>query len=153
MKVLQGNTPTEFQYKMNAFLSDIRPLKTDELGMLYRLPYFYQEDLALDSIFEGADQIDMDGPLLYGVTTHTILTPIREVLKSRRGGDYIQFWFSDTSGHRCVYDVKSDNKLLSIFRSLFRQPELRVTCYSKMERLKGSHIKTRYWRLTNLELQ
>ena len=152
MKVLQGQTPTEFQYKMNGLLSDIRPLQHDELGLLYRLPYFYQEDLALDKIFEGADQIETDGPRLYSVTSHTILTPIREVFKSRKNGDYIQFWFSDTSNQRCVYDVKSDNKLLSLFRSLFKQEKLAVTCYSKMEALRGSHIRTRYWRMTNLEL-
>jgi hypothetical protein len=153
MKVLQGQTPTEFQYKMNAFLSDIRPLKTDELGMLYRLPYFWQEDLALDQVFEGASQIELDGPGMYSVTNHTRLTPIREVLKSRKSGDFVQFWFRDTSDHRCVYEVKTDNKLISLFRSLFKKSELSVVCYSKMETLRGSHIRTRYWRLSNLELQ
>lgn len=153
MKVLMGQTPTEFQYKMNGFLADTRPLKIDELGLLYRIPYFYQEDLALDQIFEGATQIELDGPLLYSVTSHTILTPIREVLKSRKNGDYIQFWFADTSNQRCVYDVKADNKLLSVFRSLFKLPELKVSSHSKMEAMRGSHIKTRYWRMANLELQ
>ena len=79
MKVLQGHTPTDFQYKMNGFLADIRPLKIDELGLLYRLPYFYQEDLALDRVFEGATQVEVDGPAFYSVTTHATLTPIREV--------------------------------------------------------------------------
>lgn len=153
MKVLMGQTPTEFQYKMNGFLADIRPLKIDEQGLLYRIPYFYQEDLALDRVFEGAEQIEQDGPLLYSTTNHTTLTPILEVLKSRKSGDFCQFWFSDTSGHRCVFEVKSDNKLLSIFRSLFKQPKLPVSGYAKMEALRGSHIRTRYWRLTNLELQ
>lgn len=152
MKVLMGKTPTEFQYKMNAFLADIRPLKTDELGLLYRIPYFYQEDLALDQVFEGAQQIEQDGPVLYSITNHTTLTPIQEVLKSRRSGDFCQFWFSDTGGQRCVYEVKSDNKLLSVFRSLFRKPELAVTCQSQMQALRGSHIQTRFWRLMNLEL-
>ena len=32
MKVLQGQTPTEFQYKMNGLLHDIRPLQQDEIG-------------------------------------------------------------------------------------------------------------------------
>jgi hypothetical protein len=153
MKVLMGQQPTEFQYKMNGFLSDIRPLKLDELGLLYRIPYFYQEDLALDKIFEGANQVEIDSPGLYTVTSHTTLTPKCEVLRSRKGSDYIQFWFTNTSGERCVYDVKSDNKLLSVFRSLFKQPELTIKAYAKMEHLKGSHIKTRYWRLSNLELQ
>lgn len=153
MKVLQGQTPTEFQYKLNAFLSDIRPLKIDELGLLYRLPYFWQEDLALDQVFEGATQIDLGGPGHYSVTTHTRLTPVREVLKSRKSGDFVQFWFSDTDGHRAVYEVKSDNKLISVFRSLYRQPSLQIKAQAQMQALRGSHIKTRFWRLNNLELE
>ena len=152
MKLLQGNQPTEFQQKMIGFLADTRPLKIDELGLLYRLPYFYQEDLALDSVFEGATQIEIDGPAFYSVTTHTTLTPIREVLKSRRAGDYIQFWFSNPEGERSVYDVKADNKLISVFRSLYKQPKLQIKATAKMEALRGSHIKTRYWRLIDLEL-
>jgi hypothetical protein len=153
MKVLSGQTPTEFQYKLNAFLSDIRPLKIDELGLLYRLPYFWQEDLALDKVFEGATQIEVDGPGMYSVTTHARLTPVREVLKSRKSGDFVQFWFSDTDGHRAVYEVKSDNKLISVFRSLYRQPSLQIKAQAQMQTLRGSHIKTRFWRLTNLELE
>lgn len=152
MKVLMGQQPTEFQEKMNAFLADIRPLKIDELGILYRIPYFYQEDLALDTIFEGAQDLDEDKPPVFSMTAWTTLTPIREVLRSRKSGDYIQFWFHNPSGERCVYDVKADNKLLSVFRSVFKRSEIPVSCFSKMERLRGSHIRTKYWRLSNLEL-
>lgn len=152
MKALMGQQPTEFQSKMNGFLADTRPLKIDEQGLLYRIPYFYQEDLALDQIFEGASDLDEQSPPIFSMTTFTTLTPIREVLRSRKSGDYIQFWFHNTSGECCVYDVKSDNKLLSIFRSLFKQQELPISCLSKMERLRGSHIRTKYWRLSNLEL-
>jgi hypothetical protein len=156
MKVLQGHTPTEFQYKMNAFLSDIRPLKVDELGMLYRLPYFYQEDLALDQVFEGAQEIDLNGlgaTTWMTLTTHTQLIPIREVLKSRKSGDYVQFWFQTTDGHRAVYDVRADNKLITIFRSLFRRDSIQVKGSARVDVLRGSHIRTNFWRLTNLEIE
>lgn len=152
MKVLMGQQPTDFQSKMNGFLADTRPLRIDEQGLLYRIPYFYQEDLALDRIFEGAADLDEDKPPVFSMTAWTTLTPIREVLRSRKNGDYIQFWFHNPSGERCVYDVKSDNKLLSVFRSVFKRSEIPVSCYSRMERLRGSHIKTKYWRLSNLEL-
>ena len=39
MQILKGHQPTEFQQKMIGFLGDTRPLKVDELGILYRLPY------------------------------------------------------------------------------------------------------------------
>ena len=156
MKLLMGRPHTEFQLKMDQFLSDIRALKVDELGMLYRLPYFWQEDLALDQVFEGAQEIDLNGIGTVGwasITTHTQLFPVREVLKSRRSGDYVQFWFQDTDGHRCVYDVRADNKLITIFRSLFRRDNLQVKGMAKVDTLRGSHIRTNFWRLTDLEIE
>ena len=158
MKVLKGQTPTEFQYKMNGLLHDIRPLQQDELGMLYRLPYFWQEDLALDQVFEGATDIDVKPagphlPVWQVVTTHARLTPIREILKSRKSGDFVQFWFATHDGERCMYVVRADNSLISLFRSLFKQEFMQVKATAMLHRLPGSHIRTSYWKLSNLELE
>lgn len=158
MKVLQGQTPTEFQSKMNGLLSDIRPLQQDELGLLYRLPYFWQEDLALDQVFEGAVNINVDPPspglsAWRVVTTHARLTPIREVLKSRKSGDFVQFWFSTYDGERCMYAVRADNSMISLFRSLFKQESMQVKATAMLHRMPGSHIRTNYWKLSGLELE
>lgn len=158
MKVLQGQTPTEFQYKMNGLLNDIRPLQQDEMGLLYRLPYFWQEDLALDQVFEGAVNIDVTPagphlPVWHTVTTHARLTPIREVLKSRKSGDFVQFWFSTHDGERCMYAVRADNSLISVFRSLFKRESLQIKATAMVHRLPGSHIRTNYWKLSGLELE
>ena len=88
MQILKGHQPTEFQQKMIGFLADTRPLKVDELGILYRLPYFYQEDLALERVFEGAQAIkvgEKEFPSWQPMTKHVPLTPVREVLKSQIG--------------------------------------------------------------------
>ena len=158
MKVLRGQTPTEFQYKMNGLLHDIRPLQHDELGLLYRLPYFWQEDLALDQVFEGATDIDVKPagphlPVWHTVTTHARLTPIREVLKSRKSGDFVQFWFATHDGERCMYAVRADNSLISVFRSLFKKESMQVKATAMLHRMPGSHIRTSYWKLSGLELE
>lgn len=158
MKVLQGQQPTEFQYKMNGLLNDIRPLQEDEKGLLYRLPYFWQEDLALDQVFEGATDIDAEPagshlPAWRNITMHARLTPIREVLRSRKSGDFVQFWFADSDGQRCVYAVRADNSMITLFRSLFKRPDMQVKAHAIMNRLPGSHIRTNYWKLTGLELE
>lgn len=158
MKVLQGQTPTEFQYKMNGLLHDIRPLPQDEMGLLYRLPYFWQEDLALDQVFEGATNVEAkpDGPhlpVIRHMTTHVRLTPIREVLRSRKSGDFVQFWFADSDGERYVYAVRADNSMISLFRSLFKRESMQVKAHAMLNRLPGSHIRTSYWKLTGLELE
>jgi hypothetical protein len=158
MKVLQGQQPTEFQHKMMGLLSDIRPLQIDELGLLYRLPYFWQEDMALDLVFEGATAIDVnpagpDLPVWHQVTTHARLTPIREVLKSRKSGDFVQFWFATHNGERCMYAVRADNSLISLFRSLFRRESMQVKATALLHRMPGSHIRTSYWKLSGLEIE
>ena len=158
MKVLQGQQPTEFQNKMNGLLNDIRPLPQDEMGLLYRLPYFWQEDLALDQVFEGATNIEAVQagpglPVIRHLTTHVQLTPIREVLRSRKSGDFVQFWFADSAGQRHVYAVRSDNALISVFRSLFKRESIQVKAQAMLNRLPGSHIRTNYWKLSGLELE
>jgi hypothetical protein len=152
MKTLMGQPITEFQHKMISFLMDTRSLTTDEQGILYRLPYFWQEDQALDRVFESATDLGSEFP--GGLTVHmtATLTPIREVFKSRKSGDLVQFWFANSDGQRCLYDVRADNKLISVFRSLFRQPSLQVECDAQRQTLPGSHIRTRFWRLMNLEI-
>ena len=158
MKVLQGQQPTDFQNKMNGLLSDIRPLQQDEMGLLYRLPYFWQEDLALDQVFEGATDVEAtqagpDLPIIKHMTTHVRLTPLREVLRSRKSGDFVQFWFSDFEGQRHVYAVRADNSMISLFRSLFRKESIQVKAHAMLNRLAGSHIRTTYWKLSGLELE
>jgi hypothetical protein len=158
MKILQGHQPTEFQNKMMGLLADTRQLKTDELGILYRLPYFWQEDLALDQVFEGAVNIDIKPagphlPVWHTVTTHARLTPICEVLKSRKSGDFVQFWFANSDGERCMYAVRADNSLISMFRSLFKRESMQVKATAMLHRMPGSHIRTSYWKLSGLELE
>jgi len=158
MKILQGQQPTEFQNKMMGLLSDTRPLPQDELGLLYRLPYFWQEDLALDQVFEGATNIEAkpDGPhlpVIRHMTTHVRLVPIREVLRSRKSGDFVQFWFADSAGQRYVYAVRNDNSMISLFRSLFKRESMQVKATAMLHRMPGSHIRTNYWKLSGLELE
>lgn len=158
MKVLQGRQPTDFQNKMNGLLNDIRPLQQDELGLLYRLPYFWQEDLALDQVFEGATDVEAtqagpDLPVIRHMTIHAQLVPIREVLRSRKSGDFVQFWFADSSGQRHVYAVRADNSMISVFRSLFKREYMQVKAQAMLNRLPGSHIRTSYWKLSGLELE
>ena len=158
MKILTGQQPTEFQNKMMGLLSDTRPLQQDELGILYRLPYFWQEDLALDQVFEGAANIDVKPagphlPVWHTVTTHACLTPIREVLKSRKSGDFVQFWFATHDGERCMYAVRADNSLISMFRSLFRRESIQIKATAMLHRMPGSHIRTNYWKLSGLEIE
>jgi hypothetical protein len=44
MQVLKGGQLTEYQQKTAQFLSGLHHLTTEELGLLYKLPYFYEED-------------------------------------------------------------------------------------------------------------
>jgi len=106
-----------------------------ELGLLHRLPYFYAEDLALDEVFAATSEQDRAANIL---EKQGMFRPLKRIMKSRRSGDYIQFWFtSDQVSQPCVLMVKSDNVLLSMIEDLFNRPALALKA-----NLHGTHFKS-----------
>jgi hypothetical protein len=79
-------------------------------------------------------------------------TLFKQVLVSRRGGDYIQFWLNkvgSTSAYMVV--VKADNPLLSLIRSIITQQiQLKYRAFLKHPR--GVHYNHVYYQLGGLEL-
>lgn len=152
MQALKGQTLTEFQVKAATFLNGDRSLHTDELGLLYRLPYFYAEDLAIDQVVYSTDDDQseyLNRPLINEKRTATI-TPLLQSLKSRKSGDVHQFWFRAEPGYALVQEVPQANTLLPFFKSVFKQPKLQVNAYVRTNKF-FSHDRY-YGRLINLEL-
>ena len=149
MQALKGKPLTEFQHKLASFLAGTHKLNTDELGMLYRLPYFYVEDCRLDRV---ATQISInadDQKHLPWKKIDLVLTPLEEVFKSRKQKDYQQFWFKTSAGQAAVMEIKSDNPLLGMFRGLYKQSTVRFNTYARTERFRDAHI---VYRLVDPEL-
>jgi hypothetical protein len=152
MNRLRGKEFTKFQELMLGFLTDAKPLRRDELGMLYRLPYFYVEDQELETLFSTATSIDLEKFPTHQCTTTATIKPVKEILRSRRSSDYCQFWFKDSDNVLFLLEVKSDNNLIKLFRNLFALPEMKVLASAVRNRPRGWSTTVSYWKMVSLEL-
>jgi hypothetical protein len=154
MKVLQGQTPTEFQYKLNAFLSDIRPLKIDELGMLYRLPYFYAEDLDIDYVAENTTNSKQISPV--PADSHPLVLtffPLRKILRSRRSGEVNQYWWTaEPGGVPFALSIRTDNPLMGMINSLFDRDQIQLRTRVKPASFNGYYRDRWYYQLFDIRL-
>ena len=134
MKVLKGRALTEYQQKTAEFLSGLYHLTTEELGLLYKLPYFYEEDLALELITTKTVSAEFTLPHLSQLTEYT-LTPIVEILKSRKGNEWTEFVYQDQCSHAVMIVVRAGDNMAHMLRGLFRQPSIRVQAHTAVIKL------------------
>lgn len=154
MQALTGQL-TEYQTKCAQFLAGTHHLREDELGLLYRLPYFYAEDLAIDQVVE----LTIDEPNRKYVHSQLVeapngvqVTPLLKVLKSRKSGDWNQYWFRTEHGHAVVQEVRANDVLTKLVDSLFKQPKLQINAFIKAEYFPGTNKQRVYGKLSRLEL-
>jgi hypothetical protein len=134
MKVLKGRPLTEYQQKTAEFLSGLYHLTTEELGLLYKLPYFYEEDLALDMVRTKTISAEFTLPHLGELTEHTLI-PLVEILKSRKGGEWTEFVYQDQHNHAVMIVVRAGDNMVHMLRGLFRQPCIRVQAHTAIVKL------------------
>ena len=136
MQALKGRQLTGYQQKTAQFLSGLHQLNTDELGLLYKLPYFYIEDTGIDSVVEST--VSYEQPLNRDYADYT-LTPVKEIFHSRKGGETVQFWYQNQNNHAVLVECRSTDQLVNMLRGLFRQPQIQVKSYTKLVAFDGPH--------------
>lgn len=115
MQKLKGHSLSQFREKLGAFLVNNRPLYKDEIGMLYQLPYFYHEDLAVDALMSETAPVTVEPPHVKQRT----LTPLKTLSLKRRGGEITQFWWTDQENHPYCLSIKTDVEHHALYQSIF----------------------------------
>lgn len=143
---LRGHQPSEFRLKLAEVLDGRRQLAESEIGMLYRLPYFYDEDTETDWIYANtaSDQTLEYYRGLEHVVKPLTLTPLRQVLRSQRLGDSIKYWFVTQHGHPALISVAKSNPLSAMMSSLFELPQLRVQAHLKIGTRRGHNVQDQF---------
>jgi hypothetical protein len=136
MQALKGRPLTEYQQKTAQFLSGLYHLKTDELGLLYKLPYFYVEDCGIDSVIDSTQRYEKPLNRDYAVYT---LTPVKQIFRTRKSGETVQFWYQDQHNHAVLIECRGTDPLLSLLRGLFRELKIQVQSYTKLVGFDGPH--------------
>lgn len=150
LKNTNGVTRTKFKQKLAKLVVNELEITKEEIGLLFRLPYFYEEDQALDHV-----KAVTDDRLVNNKTQRTLsectLKPLQKILISRRSGDFYHYWFTDTDNTPYNFVVKTDNPLITMFDGLYKRSELKVNANLYPKSMRG-HRGHSYYQLGSLEL-
>lgn len=128
---------SEFRKKLALLVCDQLEITTKEVGMLLRMPYFYEEDRAVDSVVAQTQPVS-ERVMAESITAEFTLN--QRVFRSRSSGDFYDYWLtSDHSPSAYRFVMRQDNNLREFIESLLQQPmQARATLYT--QQMRG------YWR-------
>lgn len=149
LKSSNGVNRSQFRQKLAKLVINELPITKKEIGLLCRLPYFYEEDQALDRIVAVTDDSKVQGTQCHAYSG--VFTPLQKVLVSRSAGEYYHYWFTDTDNTPYNFVVKSDNPLITMFNGIYKQPTLKVNANLYPKTMRG-HRGHNYYQLGSLEL-
>jgi hypothetical protein len=149
MDAMKSTQPmSEFRKKLYGLLIGETGLKKKDIGLLYRLPYFYAEDTALDQVIA---QTQSATPLLVSDLAGTF-TLIKRILVSRRSGEFVQFWLQHHKRPEpFMILVKTDNPLLPLLEGILANP-VKLSATAHFETHRGYHRNRYFHQLANVEL-
>lgn len=150
IRSLKGKALTKYQITVYGILNHV-PITEEHLGIIYRLPYFYVEDLAKEEIKQHFSKLKHEIVPVAPTIQETRLVPYTQVLRSRKSGDINEFWFSNQNNDPVLWQVAANNPLIGLAKSLvnFNQPMLvKGFVHSKYDQFNQFH----YLALTNMEI-
>lgn len=147
--MLRNKSVSEFRKKLYGVVTNSMQLNKADVGLLYRLPYFYEEDLAVDRVVEQTQ----------GLTARTEtdrveaqFTVLEKVFKSRRGGDYTQFWMkSDRHSAPFAMVIKHDNPYHRLVNAIMSSP-VKLSGWAHVKFHAGHHRGLGYYYLADIEI-
>lgn len=117
-----GAEVSQFRQKLRKLVTDELVITESELGMLYRLPYFYEEDQALDRVIAKTDNVQ-PGSYCKGTEVTATYTLAERVLRSRRVGEEYDYWMTtDQDPYLHLIEIRHDNPLRNMFESVIAKP-------------------------------
>jgi hypothetical protein len=150
MARLKGRATSTFRTKLGAFLVGNHELAKEEVGLLYRLPFFYHEDQCVASV------IDQTSPIENNFAMHTrelTLTALLKITQHRRANDRTQFWFSSELNWPVAITVPHSNMLHGLVESLFEHGTIQVQGKATCNPFFGTnrnYIKMTHFRLVSI---
>lgn len=131
IRMLQTSDLSEFQRELYAVCIGHQPLKHRHLGMIYKLPYFYVEDLQRAKLSDLFDKRVTRAHATVNLEKAVMtLTPVIDILKSRRGGEIREYWWKNQEDLPVCIEVQESNSLRGLIDSLHDQSQpVRLRAY------------------------
>jgi hypothetical protein len=119
-----------------------------QLGMLMRLPYFYQEDLDRLEIAQQVNslphrRITLAQAMRYERVTHQ-LTPLKKIFSGRKNSELWEYWFVTEFNDPVCWSIKTANPLISIVEGLFARPYCWIEGHYHVGQRRGNDL-THLW--------
>ena len=150
-----GGTLSDFRSKLGKLVCGDLNITKNELGLIYRLPYFYAEDCAMDRVIEQTSD-DVTKNKIIGINLGQIdgtYRLIERIFKSRRSRESVDFWLmSDLCRSPCLISVDHQNPLLSMLTGVLAQDNIRLRSYLFPKQHRGYHRARAYYQLGNAEV-
>lgn len=154
MAILQGKTLSNFRQDVANFLEKdysyakgltegfLYPNKI--LGLVTKLPYFYEYDKNLKEVFEGSYSIIQGN---YGKFTHVEKVKFKKRLAvNTRSHKAFEYWFETSQNDMLVIPIKIDNPLDHIFNRLVNLGDLEIAgTFFHKKRDSLEYLTVEYW--------
>ena len=114
---LRGEKLTPFRRRMYEVITKDRSIKKSQIGILYRLPGFYQEDMFMDGILENSKSISKTD---FGQSIDDRFEYLGNVARSTRHTKQLRFWFRNSQNQLAAFYVDSNrNSALPVLSEYF----------------------------------
>jgi len=147
--MLRSKTVSEFRRKLYGVVTNTLQLNKADIGLLHRLPYFYEEDLAIDRVVAQTQGITVQVPAERVTAQFTVL---ERIFKTRKSGEYTQFWLqSDQHTAPFMLIIKNDNPYFRFVTKILQQPVI-LSGWAHSRSHSGHHRGLGYYQLGDIEL-
>ncbi len=143
---------TEFRRKLMGIIENNYDITQSDLGILYRIPYFYQEDTEHDAIFADLPQYEIIRTLGKNIEETFVL--MQQVSVMRKARDTVQYWLrAEKTIVPCMAVIDSRNMLKPLLDSVLSRGPVRLRANWHPKSLWDGQGQDRmYYQLARIEL-
>jgi len=139
---LSGSKLSDYRSRLCSLLENrIRTCKEQDVGIYYKLPYFYEEDMAYDDFKQQYNTTDiprvLDGSSIRLPTekSQLTLTYLKTTSSRQQKRNLHRFWFTEGT-YLFNIEITNDNPLLEMFKQLVvEKMTITLDTYYNVDRL------------------
>lgn len=148
---LKGKETTKYRDDLYQYLVN-RPLVVDNrtVGMIYKLPYFYEYDTKLNEIFDGTNILDITGIKHIAVDLNVSL--VGKLDPYRKRNPVVEYWFKcDDLGNdtRILVQIEKKNPLITLLDEYLVNNKVMLSCKLDQEKLRDDYV---YYKATGFDI-
>jgi hypothetical protein len=123
---LRGDHFSDYRTALLTYLTD-SPMQITErsVGMIYRLPYFFQYDMQLIEIF-GGEYTNLGSKPKYVDRCDVELSFIAKANTGQKRKRTYEFWFADDSSNRILLEVEKHNPIMNLWEQTIKSGKLNI---------------------------